>query len=86
MTLHKLIYKNFFGKYKILITETSDGKHPNNCTLIPAIEIHDSHIWINDNIVRKNHTENENLAKNTFFDYEELKSLLENVPLINYKQ
>ena len=39
MRFKKLIYKNFFGEYNILITITDDGKTPHRDTLIPDREI-----------------------------------------------
>ena len=78
-TRFKLIYKNFFGKYNILITETTDGKYPSKYTIIPEIEIYNAHIWINDNIVKKNHTREEIFVLNSFVDDSELRSVLGNV-------
>lgn len=78
-TRFKLIYKNFFGEHNILITETTDGKYPSRYTIIPEIEIYNAHIWINDNVVQKNHTGKEIFVVNSFVDDSELKSVLGNV-------
>ena len=78
-TRFKLIYKNFFGEFNILITETTDGKYPTKYTLIPDIEIYNAHIWINDNVVQKNHTGKEIFLLNSFVDSDELRNVLGNV-------
>lgn len=57
--MKKLIYKNFFGDYNILITQSIDecaSKYGQIYTLVNDREIYDSHIWIHDNIVKKNFT------------------------------
>lgn len=71
----KLIYKNFFGRYKILITKTASEEKFIKCTLVPDIEIYNSHIWIHDNIINKNHTEKEIFILNSFIGDDELKKI-----------
>lgn len=71
----KLIYKNFFGEYNILITISSDGKTPHRDTLIPDREIYKSHIWIHDNVVKKNNTKKEILILGSFISDDELKKM-----------
>jgi hypothetical protein len=79
MRFKKLIYKNFFGEYNILITISDDGKTPHRDTLIPDREIFNSHIWIHDNIVKKNHTGKEIFNLDSIVSDDELKSVLGNV-------
>ena len=78
-TRFKLIYKNFFGEHNILVTETTDGKYPTRHTLIPENEIYNAHIWINDNVVQKNHIGKEIFVLNSFVDNDELRNVLGNV-------
>ena len=79
MERKKLIYKNFFGEYNILITKSTDGKYPSRYTLIPDIEIYNSHIWIHDNIIKKNHTPKENFIIDSIINDDELKIILGNI-------
>jgi hypothetical protein len=79
MKRKKLIYKNFFGEHRILVTKSTDGKYPSRYTLIPDIEIYDTHIWIHDNIVKKNHTGKEIFILDSVVSDDELKMLLGNV-------
>jgi len=72
---YKLIYKNFFGEYNIIVTETTDGKHPSRYVIIPEIEIYKAHVWINDNVVCKNHTDGEIFQLNDFIGNIELRNL-----------
>lgn len=79
MKYRKLIYKNFFGECNILITVSNDGKTPHRDTLIPDREIYEAHIWIHDNVVKKNHTRNENFILDSIVSNEDLKRLFGNV-------
>tara|TARA_R110000868_G_scaffold348185_1_gene609136 strand:+ start:1034 stop:1276 length:243 start_codon:yes stop_codon:yes gene_type:complete len=79
MRFKKLIYKNFFGEHNILITISDDGKTPHRDTLMPDMEIYNSHIWIHDNIVKKNHTGKEIFILDSIVSDDELKSVLGNV-------
>lgn len=79
MERKKLIYKNFFGEYNILITKSTDGKYPSKYTLVPDIEIYNSHIWIHDNIVKKNHTEKEIFILDSFVNDDEFRKVLGDV-------
>ena len=47
----KVIYKNFLGENKILITETIVDESPTRHTVAHDSEFSKAHIWINDNIV-----------------------------------
>ncbi len=77
LRFRKLIYKNFFGDCKILITKSNDGTTPHRDTLIPSSEIYESTIWIHDNIVNKNHSKNnKTFPLNSKISYEELENLL----------
>jgi hypothetical protein len=76
MRFKKLIYRNFFGEYNILVTISDDGKTPHRDTLIPDHEIYKSHIWIHDNIVKKNHTGKEIFILDSIVSDDELKRVL----------
>lgn len=57
MKKYKLLYKNFFGEFNILITETLSQKiQQYNPRVLDIREIYDAHLWINDNIVCKDFT------------------------------
>lgn len=73
---HKLIYKNHFGDVNILVTSTSNGKFPSRETYIPVIEVYHAHLWIHDNIVKKNHTSIEKFEIGSEISNDELKDLL----------
>ena len=79
MERKKLVYKNFFGEFNILITKSTDGKYPSRYTLVPDVEIYDSHIWIHDNVVKKNHTRKEIFMLDSVVSEDELKKVLGNV-------
>lgn len=51
----KLIYKNFFGKFNIIVTKTVNKKNPVD-TFIPDRELFNAHIWVKDNVVVKNNS------------------------------
>ena len=78
MKCKKLIYKNFFGEYNILITISNNGKTPHVDTLISSREIYQSHIWIHDNVVMKNHTGKEVFILGNQVSDDELKKVFGN--------
>ena len=49
---YRIIYKNFYGKYNILITETVVIEDRKN-SILSSREIYDAHIWVNDSVVKK---------------------------------
>ena len=53
--LMSLIYLNPFGKYKILVTGTISQQYSRHA-ICKDMEIYSSHIWIHDNVIKKNHT------------------------------
>jgi hypothetical protein len=79
MKYRKLIYKNFFGYCNILITVSNDGKTPNRDILVPDRELYETHIWIHDNVVIKNHTTNEQFALGRTISNDELQNLFGNI-------
>lgn len=50
-----LIYLNPFGKYKILVTTTITQTY-SRYAICKDMEIYSSHIWIHDNVIKKNNT------------------------------
>jgi hypothetical protein len=74
MESYRLVYKNFFGEFNILITKTSNRDNSNRNTIISSIEIYNAHIWINDNVVKKNHIGQEFFILDSFISDDELEN------------
>lgn len=81
MKKYKLIYKNFFGEYNILITQTLSPRlqQYNIEHTLDEREIYNAHLWINDNIVCKNHTGKEIFILNETLSNKRLVEIFGNV-------
>lgn len=55
LSQNKLIYKNFFGEYKILISTSKSYQRGE--TFVSHLDMYEAHIWISDNIVQKSRDE-----------------------------
>lgn len=76
MSTFHIIYKNHFGDFNILVTKTIDGSIKKFSSVASTQEVFDAHIWINDNIVKKNHTGKNILPLDSTVTDKELKELL----------
>lgn len=75
MTKYHIIYKNYFGDFNILITKSVDSSVKNFSSIAYDREIFDAHIWINDNVVKKNHTGKDILPLDSTINDKELREL-----------
>mgnify|MGYP001337554687 FL=1 len=66
MRKYELIYKNQFGRYNILITR---GFGKKSITEVKDVELYDSQIWINDNIVVKDHSKEQIFGADKIFSH-----------------
>jgi hypothetical protein len=76
MKKYELIYKNQFGRYNILITR---GYSKKSITKAKDRELYTAHIWINDNIVVKDHSKEQIFGTNKVLTDDDLIELFGNV-------
>jgi len=76
MEKSKIIYKNHFGDFNILITESVSSKNQEHHNSIACTrEYYDAHVWVHDNIVKKNHTHSDLFPLNSFLDDDYLEEV-----------
>ncbi len=76
MRKYELIYKNQFGRYNILITRRIGKK---SITEVKDRELYNSQIWINDNIVVKDHSKEQIFGTDKVLTDDDLIELFGNV-------
>ncbi len=76
MRKYELIYKNQFGRYNILITR---GIGKKSITEVKDRELYNSQIWINDNIVVKDHSKEQIFGTDKVLTDDDLIELFGNV-------
>ena len=76
MRKYELIYKNQFGRYNILITR---GFGKKSITEVEDRELYHSQIWINDNIVVKDHSKEQIFGTDKVLTDDDLIELFGNV-------
>jgi hypothetical protein len=77
MRKYEVIYKNQFGRYNILITRGFGKK--SIAEVKDSWELYDSHIWINDNIVVKDHSKEQIFGTDKILTDDDLIELFGNV-------
>ncbi len=76
MRKYELIYKNQLGRYNILITR---GFGKKSITEVKDRELYNSQIWINDNIVVKDHSKEQIFGTDKVLTDDDLIELFGNV-------
>lgn len=76
MREYELIYKNQFANYNILVTRGYSNK---SITKAEVRELYDVQIWINDNIVVKDHSEEQVFGTDKVLTDNDLIDLFGNV-------
>lgn len=65
-----LLYKNYLGMFNILISKTAEN--PYTHTQVTGMDIANAHLWINDWVVQKDHTNMDVFPRDKLLNQEDI--------------